>query len=234
MTSLAINLKASPFSLFVLVARWRFLFPRDSEEEEAKEEVDVTEAGFVFLVFKLAGLVKGGGGAGSLCCFFMAGRSLVRPPSDSGFKQGLRKGDLLSLSLQKTTAIEPPTTELPDPPVVPPDPKRSMLIFPEPSDAPVVLLTPSRNRTETLDCSLLFRLPSFLDLPVCVKPFLQSFFRSFSLPIFLACFAKVRPDEMDAEPDVTISEEMYLPLILEDEEDSAWPIFFNIWGFFFR
>lgn len=109
------------------------------------------ELGFVFLDFSPAGLVKEDGGAARLHRFPILDRSLLRPLSDSGSEQGLRNGDLLSLSLQKTTAIDPPTTEPPTPPPVPPGPRRSMPSFPEPAEAPVVLLTPSRTNTETLD-----------------------------------------------------------------------------------
>lgn len=123
---------------------------REDEGEEAEEEVDVMELGFAFLDFSPAGLAKDDGGAARLR-FPILARSLLRPPSDSGSEQGFRKGDLLSLSLQKTTAIEPPTTDPPALPPVPPGPRRSMLSFPEPTEAPVVLLTPSRTRTDTFD-----------------------------------------------------------------------------------
>lgn len=209
---------------------------RDDEEEEAEEEVDVMELGFVFLDFSPAGLVKDDGGAARLLRFPILVKSLLRLPSDSGSEQGLRNGDLLSLSLQKTTAIEPPTTEPPAPPPVPPDPRRSMPSFPEPTEAPVVLVTPSRTSTDTLDCSLPFRLAllSFLDLPERPKSFRLPFSRSLSFPIFLARFAEGRPDEMEAEPEVTVSEERHLFLVLlEEVDDSDWPIFFKPRDFFF-
>lgn len=228
----AVNPAAPPFSLVFLAGRRRRLVARDDEGDEAEEEVDVMELGFVFLDFSPAGLVKEDGGAASLLRFSILAKSLLRLPSDSGSEQGLRNGDLLSLSLQKTTAIEPPTTEPPATPTAPPGPRRSMPSFPEPTDAPVVLLTPSRTRTDTFDCSLPFRLllPSFLDLPERPKSFRQSLSRSLSLLIFLALFAEVRPDEMDAEPDVTVNEERHLLLVLleDEDEDSDWPIFFNV------
>lgn len=124
---------------------------RVDDGEEAEEEVDVMELGFVFLDFSPAGLVKEDGGATRLLRFPILARSLLRLPSDSGSEQGLRNGDLLSLSLQKTTAIEPPTTEPPATPPAPPGPRRSMPSFPDPTEAPVVLLTPSRTSTETFD-----------------------------------------------------------------------------------
>ena len=123
----------------------------DDEGEEADEEVDVMELGLAFLDFSPAGRVREDGGAARPLRFPMLLRSLLRLPSDSGSEQGLRNGDLLSLSLQKTTAIEPPTTEPPAPPPVPPGPRRSMPSFPEPTEAPVVLLTPSRTSTDTFD-----------------------------------------------------------------------------------
>lgn len=109
------------------------------------------ELGFVFLDFSSAGLAKEDGGAAMLLRLTILLRSLLRPPSDNGSEHGLRNGDLLSLSLQNTTAIEPPTTEPPLPPPAPPGPKRSMPSFPEPTEVPVVLLTPSRTNTDTLD-----------------------------------------------------------------------------------
>lgn len=124
---------------------------RDEEGEEAEEEVDVMELGLVFGGFSPAGLVRAEGGAARLLRFPILARSLVRLPSDSGSEQGLRNGDLLSLSLQNTTAIEPPTTEPPVPPTAPPGPNRSMPSFPGPTEVPVVLLTPSRTSTDTFD-----------------------------------------------------------------------------------
>lgn len=109
------------------------------------------ELGFVFLDFSPAGLAKDDGGTDMLLRFPMLARSLLRPLSDSGSEHGLRNGDLLSLSLQNTTAIDPPTTEPPAPPPAPPVPRRSMPSFPEPTEVPVVLLTPSRTSTDTLD-----------------------------------------------------------------------------------
>lgn len=123
----------------------------NEEGEDAEEEVDVMELAFVFLGFRTAELAKVEGGAARLLLFPILLRSLLRLPKDRGSEQGLRNGDLLSLSLQKTTAIEPPTTEPPVPPPVLPGPRRSMLNFPEPTEDPVVLLTPSRTSTDTLD-----------------------------------------------------------------------------------
>lgn len=139
------------FLPFFLAKRRRRLVAKDDEGEDAEEEVDVMELGFVLLDFSSAGLVKDDGGPARLLRLLKPARSLLRPPNESGSEQGFRKGDLLSLSLQKTTAIEPPTTEPPAPPPVLPGPSRSMLSFPEPTEAPVVLLTPSRTRTDTLD-----------------------------------------------------------------------------------
>lgn len=206
---------------------------RDDEGDEAEEDdVDVMDLGFVFLNFRPVVLVREVGGAASLLRFSKLVKSLLWLPIDSGSEQGLRNGDLLSLSLQKTTAIEPPTTELPAPPPVPPGPKRSMPSFPEPTDAPVVLLTPSRTKTDTLDCSFPFRLPppSFLGLPARPKSFLRPLSRSLSFPIFLARFVEVRPDAMDVEPEVTVSEDRHSPLFLMEDGDeySAWSIFFFI------
>lgn len=147
----AVKPVAPPFSLVFLARRRRRFVARDDDGEEAEEEVDVIELGLVFFDFSPVGLVKEDGGAARLLRLPIPARSLPRLPSDSGSEQGLRNGDLLSLSRQKTTAIEPPTTEPPPPPPVPPGPRRSMPSFPEPTEAPVVLLTPSRTSTDTLD-----------------------------------------------------------------------------------
>lgn len=232
LASAATDPVASLFSLFFLPVRRRPLLTEEDEGEEAKEDVDVMELCFVFLGFNLAGLLSKEGVA-SRFRFSMLARSLLRLPSDRGSEQGLRNGDLLSLSLQKTTAIEPPTTELPDPPLVPPGPRRSMPIFPEPTDGPVVLLTPSLTKTDTFDCSLLFLPPSFFNLPERTKPFLLPLSLSFSLPIFLLLFANPRPEETVAEPVVTISEEVHLLFDRGGEEDSDWPFFLSGCGFFF-
>lgn len=146
----AVNAVAPLLSLAFLPRRRRRFVARDEDGEEAEEEVDVMELGLVFLAFSPAGLVKEDGGAARLLLFPRAS-SLPRLLRDSGSEQGLRKGDLLSLSLQKTTAMDPPTTELPDPPPALPGPNRSMGNFPELTEAPVVLLTPSRTSTDTLD-----------------------------------------------------------------------------------
>lgn len=147
----AANPAASAFSLVFLARRRRRFVTREDEGEEAEEEVDVMELGFAFLDFSPAGPVSDDGGADRPLRFPILTRSLLRPPSDSGSEQGFRKGDLLSLSLQNTTAIEPPTTDPPVLPAAPPGPRRSMFSFPEPTEDPVVLLTPSRTRTDTLD-----------------------------------------------------------------------------------
>lgn len=205
---------ASPFSLFFL--RRRPLFVREDEGEEAKEDVDVMELGLVFLGFNLAGLVNEDCAA-SRFRFSTLTKSLLLLLSGRGSEQGLRNGDLLSLSLQKTTAIEPPTTELPDPTLGPPGPSRSMPILAEPTDGPVVLLTPSRTKTDTLDWSLLLRPPSFFSLPERTKFFLPPL--SLSLTIFLARLASPRPEETAAEPEVTVSEERHLLLDFNGDED---------------
>lgn len=217
LTSTTVDPVASLFSLFFL--RRRPLFVKEDEGEEAKEDVDVMELCFVFLGFILAGLGNEDCGA-SLFRFSMLAKSLLQLLSDRGSEQGLRNGDLLSLSLQKTTAIEPPTTELPDPTLVPPGPRRSMPIFPELTDGPVVLLTPSRTKTDTLDCSLLFLPPSFFSLPERTKFFLLPLSLSLSLTIFLARFASPRPEETVAEPEVTVSEERHLLFDLDGDKDS--------------
>lgn len=74
---------------------------------------------------------------------------------------------------------------------------------------------------------------SFLDLLERAKSFLLTLSRSLSFPIFLVRFTDGRPDEMEADPDVTVSEERHLPLVLLEEEDSDWPIFFDVRDFFF-
>lgn len=142
---------APPFSLVFFAMRRRCLVGRVEEGEEAEDEVDVMELGLAFLDFSPAVLAKDDGGAARLLRFPIAVTSLLRLPRDSGSEHGLRKGDLLSLSLQNTTAIEPPTTELPAPVPAPPGPSRSIPSFPDPTEAPVVLLTPSRTSTDTLD-----------------------------------------------------------------------------------
>lgn len=193
------------------------------------------ELGLVFLDFNPVGAVKEDGGAARLLLFPMLDKSLPRLLRDSGSEHGFRNGDLLSLSLQKTTAMEPPTTDPPPPPPVPPDPSRSIPSFPEPTLDPVVLLTPSRTSTETLDWSLPLRLPlSFLDLPERPRSFLLPCL-SLSFPSFRVLFTEGSPDKTGAAPAVTESEERHLLLVLleDEEEDSDWPIFFNVRDFFF-
>lgn len=156
------------------------------------------------------------GGAARLLRLPMELRSFPRPPSDNGSEQGLRNGDLLSLSLQKTTAIEPPTTELPAPPLGPPVPNKSMPSFPE---EPVVLLTPSRTSTETLDWSLPFRLVvlSFLDFPERLNSFRLPLSRFLSFTLCVR-FITGSPDETGAQPDAADKDARFLLLVLVDSE----------------
>lgn len=228
---------APPFSRVFFPSRRRRLVARDDEGEEAEEEVDVVELGLVLLDFGAAVLDKEeeeGGAARELRLPTLL-RSLLRPPSDSGSEQGLRNGDLLSLSLRNTTAMEPPL-----PPPGPPAPRRSMPSFPEPTEAPVVLLTPSRTITDTLDCSLPLRMPllSFLDLPERLDSFLPPFStRSLSFATFLPRLAEGSTDEMGPEPEVAwVGESEERPLLLarreEEDDDSAWPVFFPVRDFF--
>lgn len=222
---------APSFSLVFLASRRRRLVARDDEGEEV-EEVDVMELGLVFLGFSPGVVVKDDDGAARMLRFPPLVRSLLRPPRDSGSEHGLRNGDLLSLSLQNTTAMEPPTTELPAPPPVPPDPRRSMLSFPAPTEAPVVLLTPSRTSTDTLDWSFPFRLLllSFLDFPERHRSFLLPLSRSLSFPILRALFTDGNPGETEAEPEVTVREDKhFLVVLLEEGSDfcSARDFFFG-------
>lgn len=201
---------APPFLPVFLARRRRRLVARDEEGEDAEEEVDVMELGFVFLAFSPADPAKEDGGGG-------AARPL-RFPNDSGSEHGFRNGERLSLSLQKTTAMEPPTTGPPAAPPAPPGPRRSMLSFPEPTLVPVVLLTPSRTRTDTLDCSFPFL--SFLDFPDRIRSFLLLLFRTFSFPTFLTLFADESPGAPAAGPGAPLSEDRLLLAVLV-EDDSA-------------
>lgn len=155
----------SPFSLGFFPGLLLRFAAKDDVGEEADEDVDVAELGLFFFDLSPPWLVKEEG-LRMLRCFPVLFGSLTLPGRGRVSEQGLRKGDRLSLSLRNTTAIDPPTTDDPEgPPTTPPlGPRRSMPNFPE---FPVVLLTPSRTRTDTLDWSLPFLLlpPSFLDLP---------------------------------------------------------------------
>lgn len=169
----------SPFSLGFLPGLLLRFAASDDVGEEADEDVDVAELGLAFFDFSPPGLVEEGGPR-MLRCFPVLLKSLLLPGRAKVSEQGLRKGDRLSLSRRNTTAIDPPTTDGPEAPLTTPlGPRRSMPNFP---GFPVVLLTPSRTRTDTLDCSLPFLLlpPSFLDLPE--RP--ASFFPALSLPVF--------------------------------------------------
>lgn len=229
MTAASVEPDAPALTLDFLAGRRPRLVVRINEGEEAEEEVDVMELGLVFLdLSPPAGLDREGRGAASRLLFSKPAKSLLRAAEDSGSEQGFRNGDLLSLSLQKTTAIESPTTEAPEAPA---DPRRSM-----PGLPPVVLLTPSRTRTDTLDCSLPLRLPpsSFFDLPERARSFLQLLSCSLFFLIFLVRFSEGRPErpEADAEPDVTFSEERCFVLDLLEDKDgvSYWSTSFS---FFF-
>lgn len=201
---------------------------KDDEGDEADEDVEVVELGLAFLDLSATALDKEVEGcpASELRLPSLLG-SLLRPPNDSGSEQGLRKGDLLSLSRRKTTAIEPPTTGPPVTPTGPLAPWSSIPSFPEAPEAPVVLLTPSRTSTDTLDCSLLLRLPplSFFDLPECPDSFLTLFSpSSLSLPNFLLRLAAGSAGKMEAETEVAWvgeSKDWPLPLtrIKEDNSD---------------
>lgn len=149
--------------------------------EDADDDVEVVELGLTFFDLNPAGFVEGMDER-VFRCLPVLFKSLTLPGRESGSEQGFRNGDRLSLSRRKTTAIDPPTT---DGPVVPLDPSRSIPSLPE---FPVVLLTPSRTSTETLDCSLPFLLlpPGFLDLPE--RP--NSFLLGLSFPVFRTLLAE--------------------------------------------
>lgn len=165
----------SPFSLGFFPGLLLRFPANDVVGEEADEDVDVAELGLAFFDFSPPELVEEGGRS-MLRCFPVLLKSLLLPGRARVSEQGLRKGDRLSLSRRNTTAIDPPTTDGPEAPL---GPRRSIPNFPE---FPVVLLTPSRTKTDTLDWSLPFLLPplSFLDLPE--RP--TSFFPALSLPVF--------------------------------------------------
>lgn len=226
--STSVKPAAKPFSPRVFLASRRLrLVARDDDGEDAEEEVEVVELGLAFLDFSVAtvGLAsEEEGGAARELRLPTFPRSLLRPLSNRGSEQGLRNGDLLSLSLLKTTAMEPPTTGIPEPPTDPPAPRSSMPSFPEPTGPPVVLLTPSRTSTDTLDCSLAFLPPplNFLDLPDRPDSFFPPFSpRSFSFPIFRPRLAEGR---VARAAWVGESEEVESPLPLgrtEEEEDDS-------------
>lgn len=150
-----------------LPRRRRRLATEDEQGEEVEEEV--LEVGVIFLALRV-GLATLDGAKTFLCCCWLPALlgsfpapALLRVGSDSGSEHGFRNGERLSLSRRKTTAMEdeplPPTT-------VPLGPRRSTPNFPAAPGAPavpVVLLTPSRTRTDTLDCSLAFLPPAFLE-----------------------------------------------------------------------
>lgn len=185
--------------------RRRRLVTRDEEGEEAEDEVEVMEPGFCEGRGADAELF---GGAARLLRFPIEPRSFPRPPRDSGSEHGFRNGERLSLSRQKTTAIEPPTTEPPAPLPGPPVPSRSMPSFPE---EPVVLLTPSRTRTDTLDWSLPFLLlPSFLDL--LERP------SSFRLPLSRVLSLTLRARLTPGSAEEMGSDERFLLFVLADSE----------------
>lgn len=172
---------ARPFSRgFFPGLRLRFA-AEDDVGEEADDDVEVVELGLAFFDLSPVVLVEDRDER-VFRCLPVLFKSLTLTGRESGSEQGFRNGDRLSLSRRKTTAIDPPTTEGP---VVPPGPMRSIPILPL---FPVVLLTPSRTSTETLDCSLPFLLlpPSFLDL--AERP--DSFLLGFSFPVFRTLLAE--------------------------------------------
>lgn len=195
---------ALSFSRVFFPSRRLRLVARDDEGDDAEEEVDVVELGLAFLDFSDVGLDKDEGGAARELRLSTLPMSLLRTVKDRGSAQGLRNGDLLSLSLRKTTAMDPPTTAPPEPPPGPPAPRSSIPSFPEPTELPVVLLTPSRTSTETLDCSLAFLPPlSFLERPERPDSFFPPFStRSLSFPNFRPRLATGRAGGMEAEPEV--------------------------------
>ena len=165
---------ARPFSRGFFPGLRLRLAAEDDVGEDADDDVEVVELGLAFLDLSPAGLAEESG-ARVLRCLLVLLRSLALPGKDSGSEQGFRNGDRLSLSRRNTTAIDPPTTEGPAaPPTTPPGPRRSI---PSLLEFPVVLLTPSRTSTDTLDWSLAFLLPppSFLDLPERPDSFLPPF-----------------------------------------------------------
>lgn len=172
-----------PFSLTSLPFFPRFRLGLAAEEEEGdeaeEEEVEVVELGLAFLGLRIDSWEEEGEGEARVPRLFILPMSLLLPEIAMGSEQGLRKGDLLSLSLRNTTAMEPPTT----PPLPPPawtecslpTPPRTPS-FPTPPSTPVVLLTPSRTSIDTLDCSFFFLLlperpPSFLPFSLSFPDF---------------------------------------------------------------
>lgn len=211
---------AIPFSRSFFPGLRRLLANEDEVGEEADEEVDVVELGLTFFAFSPVELLEVSDPRELRCLPVLLG-SLFLFARDSGSEQGLRKGDRLSLSRRNTTAIDPPTTEGP---VGPPGPRRSS---PNLLEFPVVLLTPSRTNTDTLDCNLVFLPPSFLDLPER----LESFLPSLSFPILRPLL--MEEDEAGGGRDAVLLEEaersevlLVLSLCKDELEDSDWPIFF--------
>lgn len=73
-----------------------------------------------------------------------------------------------------------------------------------------------------------------MDFPDRLISFLLSLSLSLSFLIFLVRFVEGNPGETGADPEVTISDERHLLLVvLEEDKDSDWPIFFNVRDFFF-
>lgn len=185
--------KAAPLlSRSFLPGRRRRLATEEEQGEEVEEEV--LEVGVTVLAFRRVGLATLDGAKTFLCCCCWLPallRSLpppapLRDGSDSGSEHGFRNGERLSLSRRNTTAMEDEPLPLTTAPL---GPRRSTPSFPAVPGAlvvPVVLLTPSRTRTDTLDCSLAFLPPAFLewlDLP-------DSFLAPFSFLVLRARLAE--------------------------------------------
>lgn len=162
---------------------------REEGEEAAEEEVEVVELGLTFFDLRTDACEGEADKCIRALVFWALPKSLFLAESETGSELGLRKGDRLSLSLRKTTAIDPPTSV---PLLAPPWPGRSIVLATTPNllelIPPVVLLTPSRTSTDTLDCSFPFREPLliFFNLPGRTLSFFPTF--SFSFTTFLAFF----------------------------------------------
>lgn len=225
----------------------RSFFPgrrrRLATEEEQGEEVeeDVLEVGVAFFALRRVGLVTLAGARTFLCfCWLALPGSLPRDCRDSGSEHGFRNGERLSLSRRNTTAIEPPTTEE-EPPTAPPGPMWSTPSFPAAPGAavPVVLLTPSRTRTDTFDCNLAFFPPSFLECPDRPDSFLPPFSRSFSFLFFWVRLADVAGLGREGAKavgergggDDEVIRRLLLVLALRDV-DSDWLVFLAACDFF--